>query len=165
VLGLGNSILSDDGVGIHVARLVAARTTQHATRPGVEVAEASVGGLRLLEVLTGFDRVIIVDAIQTPGGCPGEIHRLNVNDLRTSLHADSTHDLSLRGALTLGRGLGLPLPTDEAITILAIEVEDVLTFGETCTPRVQAAIPRIVQAVVDELQMPDHRPQTPNHGC
>ncbi len=157
MLGLGNPILSDDGVGIHVVRLVAARAAQHATRPRVEVAEASVGGLRLLEVLAGFDRVIIVDAIQTPGGRPGEVHRLGVGDLWTSLHADSTHDLSLRGALTLGRELGLPLPADEAITILAIEVEDVLTFGEACTPHVQAAIPSIVQAVVDELQTTDDR--------
>lgn len=68
-----------------------------------------------------------------------------------SLHANSSHDLSLVGALALGRSLGLTLPDDEAITIVAVEVEDVLTFGERCTPAVQAAIPRIVQMIIEEV--------------
>jgi hydrogenase maturation protease len=42
------------------------------------------------------------------------------------------------------------LPEDEAITILAVEVEDVITFGETCTPQVQAVIPQVAQMVLDE---------------
>jgi hydrogenase maturation protease len=73
------------------------------------------------------------------------------NGLRASLHAGSTHDLSLLGALALGRGAGLTLPRDEDLVIIAIEVEDVLTFGETCTPAVAAAIPRAVEAVLAEL--------------
>jgi len=152
VLGLGNTILSDDGVGIHVVRAVASRITHHASRLGVTFVEASVGGLRLLDCLTGYERVIMVDAIQTRDGEPGDIHRLHPNDLRASLHAGSTHDLSLPGALALGRGLGLTLPDDEAIAIVAIEVEDVLTFGEHCTPAVTAAIPRAVEAVLAELE-------------
>jgi Ni,Fe-hydrogenase maturation factor len=63
----------------------------------------------------------------------------------------STHDLSLLGALALGRVLGMNLPPDEAIVFIAVEVEDVLGFGETCTPAVTAAIPRAVEAVLAEL--------------
>ena len=79
------------------------------------------------------------------------MYRLHPNDLGVSLHSGSTHDLSLSGALALGRGMGMMLPDDEAILIIAIEVEDVLTFGEGCTPAVAAAIPRAVEAVVAEL--------------
>jgi hydrogenase maturation protease len=147
VLGLGNTILSDDGVGIHVVREVAASCPS----AGVTFAEASVGGLRLLELLAGHDRVIMVDAIQTPGGRPGDLRRLHPNDLRASMHAGSSHDLSLPGALALGRSLGLPLPRDEDFTILAVEAEDVLTFGETCTERVQAAIPTAASRVMEEI--------------
>ena len=114
-------------------------------------AEASVGGLRLLDLLAGYDRVILVDAIQTRGGQPGDIYRLGPGDLRASLHSGSTHDLSLPGALDLGRRLGMALPGDEDMIILAVEVEDVLTFGETCTPAVTGAIPRAVEAVLAEL--------------
>ena len=144
ILGLGNPILTDDGVGIHVVHAVAA----HARQAGLVFAEASVGGLRLLDTLTGYERVILVDAIQTPDGRPGEVYLLHPNDLRTSLHSGSTHDMSLPGALALGRQLGLVLPTDEALAIVAVEVEDVLTFGELCTPAVAAAIPKAVEMVL-----------------
>ena len=144
---MGNPILTDDGVGIYVAREVAARCQ----RDDVAVAEASVGGLRLLDAIAGYERLIMVDAIQTRDGRPGDILRLHPNDLRVSLHSGSTHDLSLPGALALGRGTGLVLPDDGDIVIIAIQVEDVLTFGETCTPAVAAAIPCAVDAVLAEV--------------
>ena len=147
VIGLGNPLLTDDGVGILVVRAAETRCQQD----GVTFAEASVGGLRLLDCLAGYERVIIVDAIQTRDGRPGDLHRLHPNDLPATTHSGSTHDLSLPGALALGRGVGLALPADRAIAIIAIEVEDVLTFGETCTPAVAAAIPRAVEAVLAEL--------------
>ncbi len=155
VLGLGNPILSDDGVGIHVVRAVAAQC-QLAPLTGLDdvtFTEASVGGLRLLDAIAGYEWVIMVDAIQTRDGKPGDIHRLHPNDLRASLHSGSTHDLSLPGALALGRGMGMMLPDDEAIVIIAIEVEDVLTFGEECTPVVQVAISTAVDMVLQELEL------------
>jgi hydrogenase maturation protease len=148
ILGLGNPILTDDGVGIHVVRAVAARC--HVD--GLAFAEASIGGLRLLDNIAGYERVIMVDAIQTRDGKPGDIYRLHPNGLRASLHSGSTHDISLAGALALGRSMGMTLPDDESIFIITIEVEDVLTFGETCTPVVAAAIPRAVEAVLADLE-------------
>jgi hydrogenase maturation protease len=147
LLGLGNPILCDDGVGIHVVRAVAARGLPD----GVDCAEASVGGLRLLETIAGYQRVVMVDAIQIPGGQPGAIHRLRPDDLHATLHTGSSHDLSLAAALALGRGLGLLLPADENLLIVAVQAADVLTFAETCTPAVAAAIPRAVEAVLAVL--------------
>lgn len=148
VLGLGNPILTDDGVGIYVVREVAARCQ----REGVTFAEASVGGLRLLEHLEGYERVIMVDAIQTCDGKPGDIYRLHPNELRASLHSGSTHDLSFPGALALGRGMGMVLPGDDDIVIFAIQVEDILTFGESCTSVVAAVIPAAAETVLSELE-------------
>lgn len=147
MLGLGNTILTDDGVGILVVREVA----RQCQRDDVQFAEASVGGLRLLDVIGGYERIIMVDAIQTRDGVPGTIYRLHASDFRSSLHAGSSHDLSLAGALKLGRGLGMVLPEDDDFLILAVEVENVLDFGESCTPAVQAAIPRAIAAVLAEL--------------
>ena len=146
VLGLGNPILTDDGVGIYVVRALAGRLD----RPDVEVAEASLGGLRLLDTVVGYNRLILVDAIQA-GGQAGQVYRLGPNDLRSSLHSASSHDLGLPAAMELGRRLGMVLPEDEAITILAVEVEDVITFGETCTPHVQEVIPRVAQMILEEV--------------
>ncbi len=151
VLGLGNPILTDDGVGIHVVRQAAA-LRQSASGDTVTFAEASVGGIRLLEMIAGYDRLILVDAIRTPEGMAGQCYRLRVDDVRAPLHAGSTHDLSFPGALAFGRGIGMALPADAHIQILAIEVEDVLTFSEVLTPAVAAALPHAVAQVLDLLQ-------------
>ena len=148
VLGMGNTILSDDGVGIYVVREVAERLE----REDVDFAEGSVGGMRILDIVGGYRRVIMVDAIQTREGRPGEIYRLTPEQFRLSLHAGSSHDLSLPGALVFGRAMGLTLPEDEDFVIIAIEVEDVINFAEACTPVVQEAIPRAVDTVIAELE-------------
>ena len=87
VLGLGNPILTDDGVGIHVVRATAAQCplAMHIT-----CAEASVGGMRLLDLLAGYERVFLVDAIQTRDGEPGQIYTLGPGDLRGRESARST---------------------------------------------------------------------------
>lgn len=151
VLGLGNPILTDDGVGIHVVRSVAAHCPSD---NGVTFAEASVGGLRLLDLLAGYERVILIDAIQTNKGRPGEVYHLSLDQLPASRHSGSTHDLSLPAALDLGRRLGMKLPSDEGILILAVEVQDVLTFSDSCTQAVSLAIPRATEAVRTQLQVP-----------
>jgi hydrogenase maturation protease len=161
VLGLGNPILTDDGVGIQVARAVQSRVMLHPSHHdpaepravcGADFAEASVGGLRLLAVLAGYRRVIVVDAIQTSNGLPGTIYQLSPNDVKSSRHAGCTHDLALQGALAWGRQLGMPLPDDDAIVIVAVEAEDVLSFGERCTPAVGAVIPQAAELILGLLQ-------------
>ena len=147
VLGMGNTILCDDGVGIYVVQEAAKRYRQD----DVDFADASVGGMRLLDIIAGYNRIIMVDAIKTTDGKPGDIYRLHPDDLPT-LHSGSTHDLSLIGALALGRGMGMKLPDGEDFVIIAIEVEEVWTFGEECTLGVAEAIPQAVEAVLAELE-------------
>jgi hydrogenase maturation protease len=102
-----------------------------------------------MERMEGYDRAVIIDAIQT-GAAPGTIHHLVVESIPTQRSA-SAHDVNLPTALAFGRQHGLALPRDEDILLVAVEAEDILTFGEACTPAVQAAIPRAVQDVVDAL--------------
>ncbi|MDO8568906.1 MAG: hydrogenase maturation protease [Dehalococcoidales bacterium] len=144
VLGLGNSILGDDGVGLHVACAL-----EKMKLPSVTVAEGGVTGLDFLEVLAGYDRAIIIDSIQTRGGTPGQIYRLKPEVFTATRHAGSPHDVNFATALELGKQLGLPLPRQ--IIIFGIEAENVTTFSEECTPEVVAAIPRCVDMVVREL--------------
>ena len=136
VVGLDNPILTDDGVDIYIVREAAKRCGWD----DVAFAEASVGGLGILDTISGYECVVLVDAIQTGTGKPGDIHHLNPNDLRASRHSGAPHDFSLPGALALGRGMGMTLPRDEALSIVAVEVEDVLTFGEECTGAVDAVL-------------------------
>jgi hydrogenase maturation protease len=147
VLGLGNPLLRDDAVGLHVARRLQSLL---GGRPDVEIDEEYRGGLRLMERLIGFDRAIIVDAMCS-GGTPGTVHRLTPDGVPTQ-HSASAHDANLRTALDLGRRAGAKLPGDDGITLIGIEASDVLSFDEDLTPEVEAAIPGAVQLVLDELR-------------
>ena len=146
VLGLGNPILSDDSAGYRVA--MALKDRLHT--PDVDIQEASIAGLDFLDLLTGYDRTIIIDAIQTAKGVPGQIYRLGPEVLARTRHAGTPHDVNLATALELGRKLKLKLP--RKITIFAIEVEDVTSFSEDCTPGVMKAIPECVGMVIQELK-------------
>ncbi len=151
VLGLGNPILTDDGVGVRVAEAVR-RALPPAT--SIQVSEASTGGVGLMERMVGYERVILIDALHNDSrGSPGRIHRLTVDDLQTicpTQHTASAHDTNLATALKLGRRMGLPLPRE--IVIYAIEVENIYDFGEEPTPAVKRAIPRVAAAVLSDLR-------------
>ena len=96
VIGLGNPILTDDGVGIQTARAVRAALPPEAD---VDVREVSVGGLALMEAMIGYDRVILIDALMTPGSEPGTIRRLSLDELGHTLNTASSHDVNLPTAL------------------------------------------------------------------
>lgn len=146
VLGLGNPIVSDDSVGLHV---VAELRTRLAGVPEIEVDEDYWGGLKLMERMIGYDRAVVIDAIQT-GAAPGTILQLRTNGLPTQRSA-SAHDANLATALSLGRKAGMHLPPDEEVILVGIEAADILNFGEQLTPEVEAAIPRAVALVMEVL--------------
>ena len=142
IVGLGNPILGDDGVGWRVAEAVGAML------PAEEVVCLALGGLSLMERLVGYRQAIIIDAIQTRGGTPGDVYTLPLDALPnlSAGHTTAIHDTSLQNALALGRRMGATLPTE--INVVAIEAERVYDFSETLSPAVAAAIPEATAAVV-----------------
>ncbi len=147
VIGLGNPILGDDGVGWRVVEEIARKT---ADRTDVEVDTASLGGLSLMERLTGYERVILVDSIfsgKKPTGTVSLFHLEDLPDL-SSGHTTAVHDTSLQNALNVGRSMDIPLPRDGDVHIVAIEAENVYDFSESLSVPVEAAVPRAVEAVL-----------------
>ncbi|MBF0328767.1 MAG: hydrogenase maturation protease [Nitrospirae bacterium] len=147
VIGLGNPILTDDSVGIKVARELKARLSDDCE--DAEIVEVYAGGIRLIDVLKGYDRAIIIDAMVTGEHEPGTIHRFSSSNLTSTRNAMSMHDLDLPGALELGRMLGIPLPED--FRIWGIEAHDVETFSEELTERVACSVHPVVEEVIEEL--------------
>ena len=145
IVGLGNEILTDDAVGLYVVRELKKRGNDI----NVTIVEASLAGLGLVDMLVGYEKIIVVDAIQTKSGQAGQIHRLNSDDLSSTRHTASTHNVNFASALELGRTLGLAIPKN--IVIFAIEAEDFHTFREECTPSVRKAIPRCAKMIVREI--------------
>jgi hydrogenase maturation protease len=149
LIGLGNPLITDDSVGLRVVKRLAPLL---ADRPDIDVVEDYWGGLRLMEHMIGYDRAIVVDAICS-GAAPGTIHQLSTASMPTQKSA-SAHDVNLPTALAFGRRAGVPLPRDEQVQLVGIEAEDILTFGEECTPAVAEAIPRAAELVLKLLDNP-----------
>lgn len=160
VVGLGNPILHDDGIGWRVAQRVREMLlvdTSPSAFASMRVIEVSVGGLTLVELLVGCRRAIIIDAIMTRGGLPGTVYHFKLADLPGTLNTASAHDTNLNTALKTLRRFGADLPEDSAIDIVAVEVEDVLTFAEECTPAVEASIPAAVETVIQLLKVSEFK--------
>jgi len=138
-------------VGIYAAREVAERLPV-SLRDEVEVLETEVAGFALMELMSGAERVILVDSIQFHDLEPGTVVEIDPADLRTSLRLRSVHEIDLPTVLALGRRLGLPMPGE--VRVFGIQAEDALSFGETLTPPaargLSEAVSRILAAAAGE---------------
>lgn len=146
IVGLGSPILRDDAIGLRVAVALATRLPPDR----FAVTEAGASGLRLLPLLEGWDRVVIIDALLAPPDptqkpCPGRLHRLSLDELSSALTLHSSHEASLGDALLLGKRVGMDMPDE--IVVFGIEVVDPFTFDEQMTP----ALAERVEPLADEI--------------
>ncbi len=139
IVGLGNDILADDAAGIHVARRLAPLLEGN---PDVEVVEATVGGMRLIELLSGFDRAIVVDALLDTDSPVGTITKHRLTDFKPSSRLAAFHDIDIATAAKLAELSGFSFPAD--IEIIAIHVHDVFTISESISPEVEKAVDEVV---------------------
>jgi hydrogenase maturation protease len=144
VLGMGNPILSDDGFGLVVAERLSALPLPD----GVEVMKSEVAGLRLLDLMRDFDKVIIIDALKS-NRTPGDVVRFEGKDFRGGHRYGSAHSIGLATALELGEKLGYQMPAQ--VVAFAVEAEDVETFGEQLSDPVEVACDTVVGLVLAEL--------------
>lgn len=163
VVGLGNPILGDDGIGWRVAEEVqrqisnlqsSVRDERLETRDWpVEVDCVSLGGLSLMERLIGYRRAIVIDAIQTGERTEGSVVCFPLETLpdHCAGHTTAAHDTSLRTALEVGRTMGALLPDD--VLVVGVEARQTYEFSEELTPPVAAAIPAAVDLVKQLLRI------------
>jgi len=152
VIGLGNPILGDDGVGWVVAREV--ENCLRKSDNSVEVDCLSLGGLSLMEHLVGYRHVILVDSLNTGQRPQGSVVIFNLEELvdLTHGHTSAAHDVSLKTALDMGRKLNVILPADKDILVVAIEAQHVYDFKEELSPVIAAAMLTAVQKVFELIK-------------
>jgi hydrogenase maturation protease len=147
VLCLGNELLADDAIGIRASEVLGKRLGRDVT-----VVASSQSGLALLELLEGYDRAIIVDAIKT-GRCPvGQINRLSPRDLRNT-YAPSPHYAGLPEMFAIAECLALRFPSQ--VDLVAIEVGDVQTVGGDVSEDVAASLDNLIGEVEAILENTD----------
>ncbi|MBI5944033.1 MAG: hydrogenase maturation protease [Chloroflexi bacterium] len=147
VIGLGNPILGDDGVGWKVAEEVKQRLPLDMP---VAVDCLSLGGISLMEHLIGYDCAVLIDAFVLDEPI-GSILILKLNDLPnySAFHTTNTHDTSLQNAIELGKAMGAKLPDD--VTVVGIATKHVYEFSEKLSPPVAEAVPLAAKIVLDIL--------------
>jgi len=142
IVGLGNVLLKDDGVGVH-----AVRELQKDPPKNVVVAEIGTRALAAQQLLEDADLVIAIDAAHADGP-PGSIYRFDADNLETD-RPHSLHDLGIIGLLGI-----MPEESRPKVIILGVEPE-VIDYGMELSPTVQAVLGRVVQAtrqIVEEVR-------------
>jgi hydrogenase maturation protease len=144
VLGLGNPLRGDDGIGPRVIEELNRRELSERAM----VLDAGTGGLDLLHVLGGWERAIIIDAADVERE-PGQFVRFTPDEARFvgSEDATSLHNAGLAEALALAEVVGQPLPEMVIFGVQPARVE----WGEGLSPAVEAALPALVDAVLGEI--------------
>lgn len=153
VIGLGNPILGDDGVGWAVAESL--QNAAHCP-PSTDIETASLGGLSLMERMLGYDRVVLVDSMETGYSPVGSVQTFPLASLPDPMagHSASAHDTSLSTALKTAESIGASVP--KKVDVVAIEAQNVYDFSEELSPPVAAAVPEAVQMVLDLLEGVPH---------
>jgi hydrogenase maturation protease len=142
VLGVGNLLLQDEGVGIHVVRAL----ENEALPPGVDVLDGGTGGLHLLHWLQGYERIILVDATldHHPAGTVCLIRPRYASDFPPLM---SAHEIGLRDMIAAMYLCG-EAPT---IDLLVISVSKVGELGVHLSPPVARAIPEVIRRIKELL--------------
>jgi len=137
ILGLGNPVLTDDAMGLRIAERLEALLLENPL-PGLDILTSTRAGFELIDLLSGYEYAIIVDAFLSDNPEPGKVRYLSMQNISGNARLIGPHDISVDVAFELAKQLGIPMPGD--VEIVAIEVEDVYTLSEEMTPPIKAVI-------------------------
>jgi hydrogenase maturation protease len=149
IMGIGNYLMADEGVGVHLAR----RLSEMELPEGVDVLDGGTGGFHLLEYFEQYSRVILIDAT-LDGRPPGTIRRIRPRFAADFPQAMSTHDIGLKdlvGALQL-------LGRMPEIDLFVVSIESIQVQGIELTPEIERVMPTLEHTVLEAVE-----PAVPQH--
>ena len=144
ILGVGNELLSDEGVGIH-----AIKELQKKGLPSeIEVLEGGTDGFGLLNIITSTEHLIVIDSLKG-GGKPGSIYRFHIDDAPScpDLFKTSVHQIGILEVINLSSLIGNTPDT----VVIGVEPKELKT-GMTLSPEIKKKIPRIIELVLEEIK-------------
>jgi len=147
ILGVGNQILGDDGVGVQVAN----ELKKIVKDPNITIEDAVTGGMNLLELILGFDKAIIIDAVKSKSGKNGEVKKIPLTEFST-IHSCNPHDVSLFEAIKMAKKMGENRIPNEIIIIGILMKKIPCEFSEKLSPKIQEAVPNAINMVLNEIK-------------
>ncbi|MBD3262872.1 hydrogenase maturation protease [Candidatus Woesearchaeota archaeon] len=146
VLGVGNLILGDDGVGVHVANEIRKQVND----PDIIIDEAITGGMNLLDLIKGYDKAVIIDAVKSDIKEHGKVKRIPIGYFNT-MHSCNPHDVSLTEAIELAKKMGEKKIPKEIIIIGIMMKQIPCEFGENLSDEIKATVPKAVEMTLNEI--------------
>lgn len=143
ILGLGNPILSDDSVGLRVVDKLKEILN---TKNNVDFYKVATSGIELLDIISGYKHLILIDVIKTGKEKIGTLTQHKISDFNNSIHLSNPHQLNFPSVIEFANKTGIPVP--ETIDIFTIEVEDIYTFSLECSPEIKNKIPEITKEIL-----------------
>ncbi len=157
ILGLGNDLYGDDGVGLHIIHLLqenlSALNSILSSENQIDLHPCSLTGLSILDEIVGYDNLIIIDTIKRENPVTGRITVMEEKDIR-HIPGPSPHYVSLPQMIEIGRRLNLKVP--DKIKIIAVEAKNMYNMGESLTPEMKQAVPDILSQLKSVLRTLNH---------
>lgn len=141
VLGLGNEILSDDGIAPRLIKDL----SESFSGENFDFEACSCGGLEIPELIQGYRQAVLIDAISLPDTDPGDVLHFVPEDFKETSNLSNLHDINFITALSLGKTLGIDMPDD--IHIIAIKIVEDSEFSEKLSPEIEKIYPEILMKV------------------
>ena len=144
VLGVGNILLTDEGVGVHVVR----RLQEMELPSHVEVLDGGTAGFDLLDDIEGRKKVIVVDTVKGENP-PGTLYRMTTDDIEEAPKSRlSLHDIDMTDLLKLADLFQIAKPE---VVIIGIEPKDMDSASVELSPEIEAQVPKLIELVMKEI--------------
>jgi hydrogenase maturation protease len=145
ILGIGNTIRGDDGIGIFAARAI----KNQIGFPMVDIKETQEAGINILDLISGYKKAIIIDSIRTNCGEPGTIYKFDKKNFKQKTRSFSFHQFGLADLLDIAKLLKMDAPDD--IIIYGVEVERNNEFCDYISKQVKNIVPKVIEQIKKEV--------------
>ncbi|HEY5541536.1 MAG TPA: hydrogenase maturation protease [Coriobacteriia bacterium] len=144
VMGVGNPLMRDDGIGPRVVELLLAG---YRFPDNVEIVDAGTMSYMILDLFRGIDRLIIVDAVRETGHPAGSVMKMTPEEIAPNQVPHSMHDIALVNVLQAAEFMGSAPPA----VAIGVQIDTIEEWVLELSPAVEAAVPIAAAAVLDEL--------------
>jgi hydrogenase maturation protease len=144
VMGIGNPLVKDEGVGI---RVIETMMSTLAFPDNVALVDAGTMGMGILNLFQDCDYLLVIDAVDGTGEPPGTVVRMTPEDMAPNTIKHSMHDMRLVDVLEAAMLMG----TEPEVDCIGVQILDMDGIAVGLTPAVEDAVPRAVKAALDVL--------------